>query len=96
MFSEKIDKAIKTYFVTSTLVLWIIFSIYTFPSIFLKQSNRGYLNSIGLINIEIFVGAGGGNYIKEVYKDYLITLDDEILMDKFNIKYSANQKRSNF
>ena len=35
MFSEKIDKDIKTYFVTS-LSLIVIFSIFLFPSIFLK------------------------------------------------------------
>ena len=63
MFSEKIDKAIKTYFVTS-LSLIVIFSIYTFPGIFLKETNRSFLNSLGAKNTEIFVGAGGGNYIK--------------------------------
>ena len=64
-----------------------------FPSIFLKQSNRGYLSSIAIINIETFNGTGGGNYIKEVYKDYLVTLDDDTLIDKFDIEYSANQKK---
>ena len=40
--------------------------IYIFPSIFLKQSNRSFLNNLAINNIEIFEGAGGGNYIKEV------------------------------
>ena len=90
-FTNSIEKKVKLYLTIGTLGIGLAV-IFLFPSIFLKQSNRGYLNSIGLINIEILNGTGGGNYIKEVYKDYLITLDDEILMDKFNIKYSANQK----
>ena len=56
--------------------------IYIFPSIFLKQSNRSFLNNLGINSIEVFVGTGGGNYVKEVYKDYLVTLnDDELLID---------------
>ena len=31
--------------------------------------------------------------LKEVYKEYLVTLDDEILIDEFNIKYSEKKKR---
>ena len=94
MFSEKIDKAIKTYFVTS-LSLIVIFSIYTFPGIFLKETNRSFLNSLGAKNTEIFVGAGGGNYIKSVYEEYLVTLDEDILFDEFNITYSE-EERSRF
>jgi hypothetical protein len=68
--------------------------IYIFPSIFLKQSNRSFLNNLAINNIEIFEGAGGGNYIKEVYKEYLVTLDDDELFDKFNIQYSQTIKNS--
>ena len=93
MFSEKIDKAIKTYFVTS-LSLIVIFSIYTFPGIFLKETNRSFLNSLGAKNTEIFVGAGGGNYIKSVYEEYLVTLDEDILFDEFNITYSEEERSS--
>ena len=42
-----------------------------FPSIFLKESNRTFLNSLGIQNTELFVGVGGGNYIKIVYKNSL-------------------------
>ena len=94
MFSEKIDKAIKTYFVTS-LSLIVVFSIYTFPGIFLKETNRSFLNSLGAKNTEIFIGAGGGNYIKSVYEEYLVTLDEDILFDEFNITYSE-EERSRF
>ena len=65
-----------------------------FPSIFLKESNRTFLNSLGLQNTEIFTGVGGGNYIKSVYKDYLITLDEDVLSDQFNISYSDSDYNS--
>ena len=62
--------------------------VYLYPSIFLKQSNRTFLNTLGINNVEIISGSGGGNYIKEVYKDYLTTLDKSVLKEKFNIVYS--------
>ena len=92
LFSNSINKKSKIYLSIGTLGISLI-AIFLFPSIFLKQSNRGYLSSIAIINIETFNGTGGGNYIKEVYKDYLVTLDDDTLIDKFDIEYSANQKK---
>ena len=91
-FSNSISKKTKIYLSIGTLGISLV-AIFLFPSIFLKQSNRGYLNSIAIINIEILNGTGGGNYIKEVYKDYLVTLDEDILIDRFDIEYSANQKK---
>ena len=91
-FSNSISKKFKIYLSIGTLGISLV-AIFLFPSIFLKQSNRGYLNSIAIINIEILNGTGGGNYIKEVYKDYLVTLDEDILIDRFDIEYSANQKK---
>tara|TARA_B100001057_G_scaffold195366_2_gene196130 strand:- start:921 stop:2906 length:1986 start_codon:yes stop_codon:yes gene_type:complete len=91
-FSNSISKKSKIYLSIGTLGISLVV-IFLFPSIFLKQSNRGYLNSIAIINIEILNGTGGGNYIKEVYKDYLVTLDEDILIDRFDIEYSANQKK---
>ena len=92
LFSNSINKKSKIYLSIGTLGISLV-AIFLFPSIFLKQSNRGYLNSIAIINIEILNGTGGGNYIKEVYKDYLVTLDEDILIDRFDIEYSANQKK---
>ncbi len=92
LFSNSISKKSKIYLSIGTLGISLL-AIFLFPSIFLKQSNRGYLNSIAIINIEILNGTGGGNYIKEVYKDYLVTLDEDILIDRFDIEYSANQKK---
>jgi hypothetical protein len=53
----------------------------------LKESNRSFLNGLGIQNIKLFTGVGGGNYIKSVYKDYLITLEKDVLNDQFNISY---------
>tara|TARA_B100000902_G_scaffold394071_1_gene449628 strand:- start:324 stop:2303 length:1980 start_codon:yes stop_codon:yes gene_type:complete len=89
-FSENIDKSLKLKIV----FVGLIFSfgiIYFYPSIFLKQSNRSFLNTLGINNVEIVTGSGGGNYIKEVYKDYLITLDKDVLKEQFNIVYSDNE-----
>ena len=89
-FSENIDKTSKIKIIS----LGLIFSfgiIYFYPSIFLKQSNRTFLNTLGINNLEIVTGSGGGNYIKEVYKDYLITLDKDVLKEEFNIVYSDNE-----
>jgi hypothetical protein len=63
-----------------------------FPSIFLKQSNRGFLNNLAINNLELFEGSGGGNYIKDVYRDYLLGLDDDEILEKFNISYSEKDK----
>jgi hypothetical protein len=71
-----------------TATLFGVIAMFLFPSIFLKESNRTFLNSLGLQNTELFTGVGGGNYIKSVYKDYLITLEEDVLIDQFNISYT--------
>ena len=54
--------------------------------IILKESDRTYLTNIALENIEVFNGLGGGNYVREIYKNYLLSLDPEILEESLNIK----------
>ena len=73
------------FFVIVSLTFLLGFLVLAFPSVFLKQSNRTFLNSLGFENVEIFTGSGGGNYIKKVYKEYLITLDEKELIDRFGI-----------
>ena len=89
-FSDNIDKSSKIRIFSIGLIFSLVI-IYFFPSIFLKQSNRSFLNSLGINNVEIISGSGGGNYIKEVYNDYLITLDKDVLKEEFNIVYSDNE-----
>ena len=83
----------KIYFLIISISFSVIV-IYIFPSIFLKQSNRTFLNNLAINNLELFEGSGGGNYIKEVYKDYLVGLDDEEILDKFNIVYNEKDKEN--
>ena len=89
-FSENVDKSSKTKIFSIGLLLSFVI-IYFYPSIFLKQSNRSFLSALAVNNVEIVSGSGGGNYIKEVYKDYLITLDKDVLKEEFNIVYSDNE-----
>ena len=89
MFTEKYSRSFKFKICIAATLLGVI-AIYMFPSIFLKESNRTFLNSLGIQNTELFVGVGGGNYIKSVYKDYLITLEKDVLNDQFNISYSES------
>ena len=86
IFTRSLTKKIKTYM----FILVFLFSgvmVFVFPSILLKQSNRSFLNGLALNNIEVIEGTGGGNYIKEVYKDFLLGLDEGELLEKFNIIY---------
>ena len=78
--------------ITISIILISVVIIYFFPSIFLKQSNRTFLSNLALNNIEVFIGSSGGNYIKEVYEEYLVTLSDEELLNRFNIEYSEDVK----
>jgi hypothetical protein len=87
IFTEKYSRRFK-YKIVITATLFGVIAMFLFPSIFLKESNRTFLNSLGLQNTELFTGVGGGNYIKSVYKDYLITLEEDVLIDQFNISYT--------
>ena len=92
--SQFLNKKIK-FFVIVSLTFLFGFLVFAFPSVFLKQSNRTFLNSLGFENVEIFTGSGGGNYIKKVYKEYLITLDEKELIERFGIKYNDLQNKEN-
>ena len=94
LISQLLNKKIK-FFVIVSLTFLLGFLVLAFPSVFLKQSNRTFLNSLGFENVEIFTGSGGGNYIKKVYKEYLITLDEKELIERFGIKYNDLQNKEN-
>ena len=94
LFSQLLNKKIKI-FVIVFLTFLSGFLVFAFPSVFLKQSNRTFLNSLGIENVQIFTGSGGGNYIKKVYKEYLITLDENELIERFGIKYNEVQNQEN-
>ena len=92
--TDNLRRQVKFYLITIFTIFTLIF-VYINPSIFLKQTNRGFLTELGVSNVSLFQGAGGGKYIKTVYKEYLVTLDDKILIDEFNIIYSDSEKNIN-
>jgi hypothetical protein len=89
--SKKVSKKIKFSLFFISGLLFLIF-IYLFPSVFLKQSNRTFLSGLAIKNIEVVDGTGGGFYIKEVYRDYLITLPDQSVEEGFNFTYNLEEK----
>ena len=90
-YTKSFSKRHKVYILIS-VTLFASIVIFLFPSIFLKQSNRSFLNNLAINNIELFEGTGGGNYIKEVYKEYLLGLDEDEIFEKFNIVYSDKDR----
>ena len=91
--TEKLKLKVKS-FIFILISLFSILFISLNPSIFLKQTNRGFLQELAIDNVRVFKGTGGGNYIKEVYKDYLVSLDEKTLKDIFNIEYSEDTKNN--
>ena len=69
------------------ILVFSIISLFLFSSTLLRSSNRVYLSEMAISNLKFFNGTGGGNYIREVYKPFLITLDQKEVLDKFNITY---------
>ena len=93
IYTRAVTGKFKIYFLIIS-ILFSVVSIFIFPSIFLKQSNRSFLNNLAINNLELFEGTGGGNYIKEVYRDYLLGLDDYEILEKFNVSYSEKDKNN--
>ena len=90
--SKKISRSQKKRLFYFSTILSILV-IYLLPSVFLKQSNRFFLNSLAIENVKPFKGVGGGNYVKEVYREYLVTLDEDIVKEQFNISYTDDEKQ---
>ena len=90
-YTKSFSKRHKVYILIS-VTFFASIVIFLFPSIFLKQSNRSFLNNLAINNIELFEGTGGGNYIKEVYREYLLALDEDEIFEKFNIVYSDKDR----
>ncbi len=82
------DFSIKKLMAFSFLILFSssFFLYFGNAQIILKESDRSYLTNIALDNIKLFSGFGGGNYVQEIYKNYLLSIDPEILESSLNIK----------
>ena len=74
-------------FVYIGVLFFCTISLFLFSSNLLRSSNRVYLSELAVSNLNIFNGTGGGNYIREVYKPFLTTLDQKEVLDRFNVTY---------
>ncbi len=77
------NKLAKYFFII--LILFFLFLYFGNKKIFIKQSDRGYLNNIAVDNLKLISGLGGGNYVEEIYGNYLLSINPEILESSLNI-----------
>ena len=79
---------LKTVFFSFGLFGLLTSSFFYFgdSQILLKESDRGYLTQIALDNLSLFKGYGGGNYVNEIYGNYFLSINPEILEENLNIK----------
>ena len=77
------NKLSKYFFVI--LIPFVLFLYFGNSQIFLKESDRGYLNNIAVDNLKLISGLGGGNYVEEIYGNYLLSINPEILESSLNI-----------
>ena len=84
---ERFFKLKVKIFVYFGILIFGTISLFLFSSTLLRSSNRVYLSEMAISNLNFFNGTGGGNYIREVYKPFLITLKQKEVLDKFNITY---------
>ena len=72
----------------SVFVIFIPFLLFLYfgnSQILLKETDREYLNNIAVDNLKLTSGLGGGNYIEEIYGNYLLSINPEILENSLNI-----------
>ena len=77
------NKLSKYFFVI--LIPFVLFLYFGNSQILLKESDRGYLNNIAVDNLKLISGLGGGNYVEEIYGNYLLSINPEILESSLNI-----------
>ena len=77
------NKLVKYFFVI--LIPFVLFLYFGNSQILLKESDRGFLNNIAVDNIKLISGLGGGNYVEEIYGNFLLSINPEILESSLNI-----------
>ena len=75
---------------TLIISLALIFSILGFvfigdSQVLLKENDRGFLTQIALENISLFKGLGPGQYVEQIYNDYFLSINPDILEKNLNI-----------
>ena len=81
-------KSIKfTIFISLVFAFSILGILFTGDSkILLKENDRSFLTRIAVENISLFKGLGPGNYVDEIYSDYFLSINPDILEKNLNIK----------
>ena len=81
------NKNVKNLILTLVIVIFgsATFLYFGNSKILLKESDRGFLTSIAVENLEILKGLGPGNYVEAIYKDYFLSINPDILQENLNI-----------
>jgi hypothetical protein len=80
-------KSIKLTFTISSVIVFSVLGILFIgdSKIILKESDRGFLTKIAIENISLQKGLGPGNYVEEIYNDYFLSINPDILEENLNI-----------
>ena len=81
------SKDIKIVLISASIIfaLGSLFLYFGNSQILLKDSDRSLLSDIAFSNLNIFKGVGGGRYLTEIYGNYLLALDPEIIAEQYNL-----------
>ena len=85
IFITKKDRKFRIVYISSLLSFVIVFLYFGPSSVILKENDRSLLANIALENIKLIDGVGGGNYVEEIFKPYLLSVNPNLLEDKFKI-----------
>jgi len=85
IFITKKDRKFRIVYISSLLSFVILFLYFGPSSVILKENDRSLLANIALENIKLIDGVGGGNYVEEIFKPYLLSVNPNLLEDKFKI-----------
>jgi len=82
-----LQKSLKFTFTISFLLVFSVLGILFIgdSKILLKESDRGFLTQIAIENISLYKGLGPGQYIEEIYNDYFLSINPDILEENLNI-----------
>ena len=80
----------KSIKLTLAISLALIFSVLGIlfvgdSKILLKESDRSFLTQIAIENISLHKGLGPGQYVEEIYNDYFLSINPDILEENLNI-----------
>ena len=78
---------IKIVLISGTILFTLgsLFLYFGNSQILLKDSDRSLLSDIAISNLDTFKGVGGGRYLSEIYENYLLALDPELIAEQYNL-----------